>query len=308
MGAQAPIMAIVGYGFIGRRIARSATLAGWRVRALTHDRETNAEDGVELVFGDAGDPAIIDSLVRGAEHVVYAAGTAKPAESNDDPIVDAVTNLRPLISTLHAVACSGVASLTFLSSGGTVYGPDAPVPTAEDAPLWPVSSYGVLKVAAERYVAMYARNHAFTAEILRCANVFGPGEPTSGSQGLIGIVRERMRSGKSITLYGDGSALRDFVHVDDLGDVIVQLRDHPGDAGEARVFNVGSGRAVSVAEIVDAVARSLGVEPRIEQRPMREGDVPSVQLDISRIQKITGFVPRDVLRSIAGVAEQVPER
>ena len=103
--------------------------------------------------------------------MVFAAGTTRPAESNEDPVGDAVRNLTPLTATLEAMSSCGAHGFTFLSSGGAVYGPGAPVPTPEDAPLWPISSYGIVKIAAERFVAMYARRLGFAADILRCSNV-----------------------------------------------------------------------------------------------------------------------------------------
>lgn len=279
-------MTIIGYGFVGRRIGREAVRRGWRVSAV--NLEEVVDDSVEVIVGSAQDPGTLARAMTGSDHVVFAAGTAKPADSNLDPIVDAVRNLEPLIAVLGAARAQEIGGFTFLSSGGTVYGPDAPVPTQEDAPLWPISSYGILKVAAERYVAMYARQGGFNVDLLRCANVFGPGEPTSGSQGLIGIARANLLAGRPITIFGDGSARRDYIHVDDLASVVVQLAERPEGA---RVLNVGSGRATSVMEIVRALSQALGVEPILDHRPARSSDSPVAQLDISRLQAILDFQP-----------------
>ena len=282
-------MAVVGYGFIGRRIGREALARGWRVRAL--NLEAVADDEVEVVVGSAQDFAAVEQVLDGAHHVVYAAGTAKPAESNMDPVSDAVRNLEPLLAVLSATRSREIHGFTFLSSGGTVYGPDAPVPTPEDAPLWPISSYGIMKVAAERYVAMYARDVGFSADLLRCANAYGPGEPTSGSQGFIGIARANLLAGRPITVFGDGSARRDYLHVDDLAAAAVGLAERPDGI---RVLNVGSGSSVSVTEIIATLAAELGVEPRIEWRPARHTDLSVSELEISRVRKILPFEPRSI--------------
>ena len=173
-------------------------------------------------------------------------------------------NLGPLVATLEGMRRASVPAVTLLSSGGTVYGPDAPTPTPETAPLWPISTYGVLKVAAERYVGLYARQHGLAADILRCANVYGPGEPTHGSQGLIGVTRAAIRAHRPVVVYGDGSARRDFVHVDDVAETVVALAARPDGV---RVLNVGSGRSESVLEVIEAVARSLGTSADLEHRP-----------------------------------------
>lgn len=280
-------MAIIGYGFIGRRVARAALERGWRVRAL--DFSDAPGEPVEVVVGSAQDVTAIERVLEGTHHVVYAAGTAKPADSNLDPVGDGVRNLEPLLAVLSAMRSRAITGITFLSSGGTVYGPDAPVPTPEDAPLWPISSYGIMKVAAERYVAMYARQIGFSADLLRCANVFGPGEPTAGSQGLIGIARASLVAGRPITVFGDGSARRDYIHVDDLSDVVVRLAETPDGV---RVLNVGSGRATSIAEIIDALSRGHGIEPVLDSRPARASDSPVAELDIARLRQALDFQPR----------------
>ena len=122
--------------------------------------------------------------------------------------------------------------------------------------------------------------------------MFGPGEPTSGSQGLIGVTRARMRAGEPVVLFGDGSTRRDFLHVDDLADVVVRLAGRPDGL---RVLNVGSGHSVSVSDIVAALAAGLGIEPQLELRPARASDVPVTQLDVDRLRATLDFEPRDTL-------------
>lgn len=296
--ADARTMAVIGYGFIGRRIARAAVARGWRVRAL--NLEEAPGEPVEVVVGSAQDVTALEQVLVGAHHVVYAAGTAKPAESNLDPVGDAIRNLEPLLSVLSAARSRRIAGFSFLSSGGTVYGPDAPVPTREDAPLWPISSYGIMKIAAERYVAMYARQAGFAADLLRCANVFGPGEPTAGSQGLIGIARANLLAGRPITVFGDGSARRDYIHADDLSEIVVRLAEQPDGV---RVLNVGSGAATSIAEIIDALSRAHGVAPVLDRRQARASDSPVAELDVTRLHETLDFRPRPTLDWLADVQE-----
>ena len=282
-------MAVIGYGFIGRRIGLQAVARGWSVRAL--NLEDVPDEPVDVVVGSAQDVSAVQQVLDGADHVVYAAGTAHPVESNLDPVSDAVRNLEPLLSTLSATRSHAITGFTLLSSGGAVYGPDAPVPTSEDAPLWPISSYGIMKIAMERYVAMYARQVGFAADLLRCANAYGPGEPTTGSQGLVGIARARLLAGEPVTVFGDGSARRDYIHVDDLADVVVRLAERPDGV---RVLNAGSGRASSILEIVQALATELGVEPQLDLRPARATDAPISELDITRLRSIIDFEPRSI--------------
>lgn len=290
---------VVGYGFIGRRIAMMARERGLHVRVNAR-RTSEVPSGVEFLAGDASDPRVAESLVQGADHVIYAAGTTKPAEPGADAVLEVTSNLAPLLTVLEAIAGSPHAPhVTLLSSGGTVYGPDAPDPAGEDTPSWPISSYGVLKVAAERFVAMYARVHGFSADILRCSNVYGPGQPTSGSQGVIGIFLAALREGRAITLYGDGSARRDFVHVDDVADVMLRLRERPS---ATRVLNVGSGEVVSILEVLELLAAEVGIEARVEHRAARPYDVPDATLDLSRLRATLPFEPVPLRDGISTVA------
>ncbi len=288
-------MAVLGYGFIGRRVALCASDRGWSVRALSHRGADPVHPSHEVLTGDAADPDVMAAALDGVDHVVFAAGTVKPAESDEHPLEEAHANLAPIISTLETMRRLDVPSMTFLSSAGTVYGPEAPAPTVEDAPLWPISTYGVLKVAAERYVHLYAHQFGFAADVLRCANVYGPGEPVSGSQGLIGVTRANLQSGRPVVLFGDGSSRRDFIHVDDVADVVERLARVPDGI---RVLNVGSGRSESVADVVDAVADSLGIEPVFDRRPARLTDAPLVELDVRRLHAVVDFAPRDVRKGL----------
>ena len=204
---------------------------------------------------------------------MFAAGTTKPAESNQNPAHEVAANLSPLLATLaehaHAPRCP---AMTLLSSGGTVYGPDAPTPTPETSAA--LADQHLRRRSRSRPSATSRCTRASTAssaDILRCANVYGPGEPTHGSQGLIGVTRAALRANRPVVVFGDGSARRDFVHVDDVAAVVVALAARP--AG-VRVLNVGSGRSVPVRDVIEAVARSLGEQAVLEHRPGRPTDRP----------------------------------
>lgn len=284
-------IAIVGNGFIGSRVGQLAASSGAEVRILSRRNPDAPHPDVEYVIGDATDAEAVAQTLAGSDQVVYAAGTSNPVDSNADPVADAVRNIAPLISVLEAMPSAGAPLLTFLSSGGTVYGPHAPTPAPEDAQLWPASSYGVMKVAAERFIAMYARVNGFSADILRCANVYGPGQPTSGNQGAIGVFLSLLSEGRAITVYGDGSASRDFVHVDDVVDVALRLAES---ATACRVLNVGSGSSITIIELIECIAAHLGQEPVITYEPARSADVPSVVLDVTRLRGVLPFHPRSV--------------
>ena len=175
---------VIGYGFIGRRVARAAVSPGL-ARARPQPGEEAPGEPVEVVVRLQPRTSRHWSRCSSAP-TTSPTPPARPSPPNpiSTPSATRYGTSSRSSAVLSAARSRRITGFSFLSSGGTVYGPDAPVPTREDAPLWPISSYGVMKIAAERYVAMYARQAGFAADLLRCANVFGPGEPTAGSQGL----------------------------------------------------------------------------------------------------------------------------
>ena len=294
-------LAVIGHGFIGSRVAQAAIAGGWKVRSL--DRRSAGPShapapGHDVLVGDVRHPDELAAVLEGADHVVWAAGTAKPAESNEHPMHEIAANLGPLLATLEGMRRAVRVRLHPALVGRDRLRADAPTPTPETAPLWPISTYGVLKVAAERYVALYARQSGLSADILRCANVYGPGEPNHGSQGLIGVTRAALRAHRPVVVYGDGSARRDFVHVDDVAGAVLSLAARPDGI---RVLNVGSGRSEPVLDVIEAVARSLDLAARLEHRPARPTDIPVVQLDVSAVRAVIAFEPRGLTEGLRAV-------
>lgn len=289
-------VAIIGHGFIGGRVAEVASDAGLAVSVLSR-RDRAVPQGVKVILGDAASHGDLERVLAGAEHVVFAAGTSVPAAAQHRVVDQLHNNLEPLLATLESLAEFGVPRFTYLSSGGTVYGPMDGTAT-ELTPEWPIATYGVLKMTAERFVAMHARLAGFHADILRCSNVYGPGQPTDGSQGIIGAVLSRLERGEPVTVFGDGSASRDFLHIDDLANVILRLA--PSQHG-VRVLNVGAGETVPVIDVIRRVAELLDVEPRIEYQDHRPFDVKSLELDITELRKVLDFQPRALQVGLASL-------
>jgi UDP-glucose 4-epimerase len=288
---------VVGSGFIGARLANGAALAGHST-ILYGRRQVELATGVRFVQGDAVDLAFRDLLEAG-DQVVFAAGTSRPADSDDSPLDELDRNLRPLFNILTAVSGVAGAHFTLLSSGGTVYGTGTGRPAREDDEAWPVSTYGIAKLAAEKFVAMHASRACFHSDILRCSNIYGPGQPTCGSQGLIGIMLSKITAAETIQVYGDGSARRDFLHVDDLVEVVIRLGEKPDGV---RVLNVGSGDTHSILDVVDIIARTCGVVPTLDFLPPRVADVPTVNLNIDRLRACIDFRPRALESGLESLA------
>jgi UDP-glucose 4-epimerase len=287
---------IVGAGFIGSHICRQLLSEAHQVRILTRSIPEAAHarllEGAEVRIGDATDPAAVSAALKGIDWVIFGAGGLVPAASQANPIPDISLALRPLLTVLDAVARWPVSGFTYLSSGGTVYGRSTTPLLREDHPTDPITAYGVLKLAGEKFAGLYARESGTATRILRCANVYGEGQRTDRGQGVVGTFLSALRQGSPVTLYGGGAMVRDFVHAGDVAAAVTRLRptlpliDQGND-----IVNVGSGLGVSVSELLSIMQEVVGVKAMVRQMPSRPFDVERNVLDIGRLRSLTELDP-----------------
>jgi UDP-glucose 4-epimerase len=224
----------------------------------------------------------------GVDHVVYVAGGLDPPTAAELPLEDAIGTLSPLLSTLETVRSLGDVSLTYISSGGAVYGnPTRTLATEADAPR-PVSTYGVSRLAGEVYSQMYAGTFGITTQVVRCANVYGPGQSHSRPQGAVAVFLNRVAAGLTIAIFGNGASIRDYVYIDDVTSALARLVLNRVDCG---VVNLGSGAGHSVVELLEVVSRTIGRSPVVEFVPRRPHDVDAIVLDISKLRSLIPYEP-----------------
>jgi UDP-glucose 4-epimerase len=195
----------------------------------------------------------------------------------------------PSLALLDVCLKLGVKRVVFVSSGGVVYGPATVIPTPEIAPTDPITSYGVTKLAIEKYLALYEHLHGLDYRILRVANPFGPFQMPRKSQGIIAALLSRALDDESIEIWGDGSVVRDYIFV---GDAIDALVAAASDQSDTRIFNIGTGQGRSLLEVIAAIERQLGKRLRIEWRPARLVDVPTSIVAIERAREVLGWLPK----------------
>jgi UDP-glucose 4-epimerase len=188
-------------------------------------------------------------------------------------------------AVVHLAAQAAGARLVFSSTGGAIYG-DVDGPAAEDAPLRPVSPYGMAKLAAEAYVQGWNRVHGTQHVVLRFANVYGPRQSATLEGGVIAIFLERLAAGEEALIFGDGEQTRDFVHVDDV--VRALLRASTRDGG---VFNVGTGVETAVNRLHALCCEAVGVDAPARHDPPRLGDARRSVLDVTRAARELDWHP-----------------
>lgn len=284
-------------GFIGSHVTAALLREGHDVIACDIARDFGmvprmTADRLETVSLDFLDAAVVRNVVRGADWVFHLVGTTLPASSNANMVFDVESNLVASVHLLEACADNGVSRLVFASSGGTVYGPPRSVPVSEDAPTNPIVSYGIVKLAIEKYCSLFSSLRGLKTVCLRLANPYGP-RHVGTAQGAIPVFFKCILADKPIVIWGDGSVVRDYLYVEDVAHAFCLAAEY---AGDQRVFNVGSGVGVSINQLLAEIRAVVQRPCRVEYEAARSFDVPQVYLDISRARNELRWSPKVTLR------------
>jgi UDP-glucose 4-epimerase len=278
-------------GFIGKHVTRSLVGAGRPVVAVGRTIDADLRHGlVRAVECDLRDLDRVTEALAGVDTVIQLMGTSTPAQGNERAAENIRNDVIPHVEFLTRCTEVGVRRVVFMSSGGTIYGQVATAdPVGEDTPADPISSHGATKLMVEQFIRLHGHLHDLEYVILRAANPFGPGQRFRRGQGLIPALLQRHAAGEPITIFGDGSATRDYIYIDDLVDATIRAATLPGP--QQLVLNVGTGVHRSVLDVVRAIERISGIEFVVEHAPHREADVGSIALDITRAREVLGWTP-----------------
>lgn len=243
---------------------------------------------VELVEGDLTNESDLRAAMRDIEVAFHLVCTTLPKTSNENPIYDVETNIAGTLKLLDVARSSGVRKVVFPSSGGTVYGMTGAQPVVESHPTNPLCSYGITKLAIEKYLQLYWHLHGLSYTILRISNPYGPRQDMHSIQGAIGVFLPKVMRGELITIWGDGSTARDFLFIDDLVSALVRASAYDG---EFRLLNIGSGEPTTLLELLSTIEQVTGKPARVVFSPSRKFDVPVNCLDVSRAKAELGWSP-----------------
>ena len=213
-----------GSGFIGSHLVDCLLEGGVAVRVYGRhpERTRPTPSGVDFRPGCFSDGASLAEAVVDVDVVYHCLSSTVPATSNMDPVSDIQDNLITSVRLLEIMRKAKVNRLVYLSSGGTVYGPPETNPISEDHPKRPISSYGIVKSTIEKYILMEQFLHGLSPVILRPSNPYGPRQGHSGVQGVVGSFLWRILNNQPVQIWGDGSIVRDFIHVADLAELCSQ--------------------------------------------------------------------------------------
>jgi UDP-glucose 4-epimerase len=294
-------LVIGGNGFIGSHLVDRLVGAHWDIQVLDlQDRRYGKlPSNVRLIKGDMTHHYLVREALAGTD-VVYLLAWAMIHEiANADPVADIQANLIPTIQVLEACCNTDVKRVVFISSGGTVYGPAMGVPIAETHPNSPISAYGITKLAVEKYLHMFRQLYGLDYVVLRPSVPYGPGQNPLGKQGAVAVFLYRTARGLPITIWGDGSATRDFFYVSDLITALEASATRSLDIH--RVFNIGGNEEISLNRLLEITQELVGKKALVEYQPARLFDAQRVVLDTGLATRELGWRPQTPF--LQGVAE-----
>lgn len=283
-----------GTGFIGSHLVPELVARGARVTVVddlsTGRRENLAPvlSEIELVSCALGEYLATHALARGEYDIVFhLAANAYVPPSVENPRFDFQANLVNTFSLLDALRLLPRRPRLINISSAAVYGSPIRLPIAEDAPLDPISPYGVSKLAGERYAAVFARLYGVPVTSLRFTSVYGPRQH---KQVVYDFLVKLRQNPHHVTMFGDGSQLRDFTYVSDIVNAILLVAERAPAQGEA--LNVATGAPCTIRELLATWCHVLGVNPDIEYTgSVRAGDAERWDVDITAVRTL-GYVPQ----------------
>lgn len=292
------ILVTGGAGFIGSHIVDQCIATGHEVAIVDNlweeggGKEGNLNPKARFFHADITDEARLQSIfdeIR-PEVVSHQAAQHSVAISTRDPRLDARVNVLGLLNVLTNCTRAGTRKVIFASSGAT-YGTPARLPIDEEVPQRPESPYGITKMVAEYYLRYWQEANNLTYTALRYGNVYGPRQDPNGEAGVIAIFAKRFLDHNTVRIDWDGEQKKDYVYVEDVARANLLAIEH----GDNDIFCLGTGRAASVNELYQVLAKITGYKPEVVRAPKRPGDIYLAYFDCSKAERVLGWKPQETL-------------
>lgn len=267
-------------GYIGSRLVPAFVASGAKVVRLLRPSSSEApNDGTASVRGDPAQADVWnEALDHGITTIVHLAAQTSPRQAAQDPVADWRTNVLPVIRMLEACSRSGRCPTVLLAGTATAVGLTPSTPVSEAIPEQPMTVYDLHKLVNESYLGYYVRIGAVRGATLRLGNVYGPGPSSSHpDRGVLGRMIRRALEGKPITVYGDGTSIRDYVYLDDVIRAFAAVSSIPEATSKGEAFFVATGTGTRLREAFGAVA--MAVEEQVGRKVTVEHVEPPQPLD-----------------------------
>lgn len=277
-----------GAGFVGSHVVEELLRKGLSVSvvdSLVTGRREHVPAQCRFYQVDVASPEFLtiaaeinpDAIIHLAAQISVSASVANPEE-------DARVNIGGMLNVLRAAMNNSCRRVVF-SSSAAVYGNPVSLPLSEDASLRPLSPYGVSKRAAEDYIQVSTATSGLSAAILRYGNIYGPRQAVSAECGVITIFVQALLSGKQPTIFGDGTATRDYVYVEDVAKATYLALEH----NDSFIANISSGKEVTVLDLWNLLAKLGGKDIAADFGPERPGDIARSSLNPAQAYRYLGW-------------------
>jgi UDP-glucose 4-epimerase len=282
-----------GSGFIGAQLRDDLLARDHSVLTLSRSMQPTVSPRHVHSTTSPEDREGMRSLLEDSDVLFHLACDSTPGSTRLDPVAEGTGNVLPSLELLAVLQDLPALRLVFVSSGGAAYRADAGAqPSREDSPLSPRSYYGAGKLALELFIEAFHHQTGNAAVILRPSNLYGPGQRARQQFGIVPTLMRALHTGEPFTIWGDGSARRDFLYIDDFLDLCRQVIAGDWQRDSVVVLNAGSGESVSILDLCDLAETVTGRALHREFAPKRGVDMPVARLDTEKARQNLGWSAR----------------
>ncbi len=285
-----------GAGFIGSHVVERFLEEGYEVHVidnLSSGKESNLSNKAALhVLDITSEDA--KNLIRelAPERIVHMAAQISVTRSMREPVYDVNVNLGGILNILSAFDSSYMPFMTFVSTGGAIYGEQLEFPAKENHRNLPTSVYGLSKRCSELYLDLWARQFGLKYGVVRLANVYGPRQDPYGEAGVVAIFSKRLLNGEEVTIFGTGEQTRDFVYVKDVARAVARVSSDQIEG----IFNIGNAKENSVNQLYQAFCSVMGIDRAAHYEPARAGEQLRSVIDPTLAKETFGWEPKVTLQ------------
>ena len=285
-----PVLILGAGGFIGRQLAHYLAQCDERVIAVSRRPFEADHPNIETVVAEPRSADDFAPLVERSRAVIHLASGSTPGSTAGRPLDELDHNLIPTVGLLQALQGTPDRALIFVSSAGTLYGDTDGGASRETDPLRPRSYHGAGKVAAEAFIHAWCSQFDAAATVLRPSNVYGPGQTERHSFGIVPTAFGKLLRGDTLTVWGDGSAVRDFLYIADFVELCRKVLLSPMPVG-LRIVNAASGTGTSLNALFSSIEKVSGRSLPRHYDASRHVDVARVVIDPGNARFLFGWEP-----------------
>ena len=285
------ILIVGSNGFIGSNLLKFLVKKGQQIRVLNRSNKnyTSTSINVECTYGDFANTQTLNDSLRDIDIVYHLASSSIPSTSNANPIDDIETNLIGTVKLLQACVKKSVKKVIFASSGGTIYGIPQEIPIRENHPTNPICSYGINKLAIEKYLQLFKHLYGLDHTILRLSNPYGVGQNPQGQVGAITIFLNKIFHKQPIQIWGDGEIIRDYIYIDDVVNAFYLAQFNT--KHQEKIFNIGSGYGLTLNQLIKLISEIINIDFEVNYIQARKSDIPVNCLANENAKQVLSWQP-----------------